>query len=76
MSLKDIILILDQLIPILATLTDDPALAGLAQQLIKIANEHLTNQAAASGKTTEQLLAEASAAWDKALANAEDLRNM
>ena len=76
MSLKDIILILDQLIPILATLTDDPAIAGLAQQLIKIANEHLTNQAAASGKTTEQLLAEASAAWDKALANAEDLRNM
>ena len=76
MSLKDIILILDQLIPILATLTDDPALAGLAQQLIKIANEHLTNQAAATGKTTEELLAEASAAWDKALANAEDLRSM
>ena len=76
MSLKDIIMILDQLIPILATLTNDPAIAGLAQQLIKIANDQLANQAAATGKTTEQLLAEASAAWDKALANAEDLRSM
>ena len=76
MSIKDIIMILDQLIPILATLSDDPAIAGLAQQLVKIANEHLANQAAASGKTTEQILAEASAMWDKALANAEDLRSM
>ena len=76
MSLKDIIMILDQLIPILATLTDDPAIAGLAQQLIKIANDQLAGQAAASGKTTDQILAEASAAWDKALQNATDLRNL
>ena len=76
MSLQDTILKLNQLIPILATVTGNPAILTLAQQLIVIANGQLESQAAASGKTTEQLLAEASAAWDKALANAEDLRNM
>lgn len=76
MSIKDTILKLDQLIPILATLTGNPAIGALAQQLIGIANSQLESQAAASGKTTDEILAEASATWDKALQNATDLRNM
>ena len=76
MSLKDTIMKLDQLIPILATLTGNPQIGALAQQLIGIANGQLESQAAAAGKTTDELLAEASATWDKALQNATDLRNM
>ena len=76
MSLKDTILKLDQLIPVLATLTGNPAIATLAQQLIGIANSQLDSQAAATGKTTDELLAEASATWDQALQNATNLRNM
>jgi hypothetical protein len=75
-SLQDTILKLNQLIPILATVTGNPAILTLAQQLIVIANGQLESQAAASGKTTDEILAEASATWDKALQNAQDLRNM
>jgi hypothetical protein len=67
---------LNELIPILATVTGNPAILTLAQQLIVIANGQLESQAAASGKTTEQLLAEASAKWDQALQNAQNLRDM
>jgi len=67
---------LNQLIPVLATVTGNPAILTLAQQLIVIANGQLESQAAASGKTTEQLLAEASAKWDQALQNAQKLRDM
>lgn len=76
MSLKDTILKLDQLIPILATLTGNPQIGTLAQQLITIANGQLQSQAAASGKSTDELLQEASATWDKALQNAQALRDM
>ncbi|HEY3038241.1 MAG TPA: hypothetical protein VGJ66_05860 [Pyrinomonadaceae bacterium] len=76
MSLQDTILALNQLIPILGTLTGHPQVGPLAQQLIAIAQGQLASRAAASGKTTEQILAEASATWDKALQNAENLRNM
>ena len=76
MSLQDTILLLNKLIPVLATVTGNPAILTLAQQLIVIANGQLESQAAASGKTTDQILAEASATWDKALQNAQDLRNM
>jgi hypothetical protein len=75
-SLQDTILKLNQLIPILATVTGNPAILTLAQQLIVIANGQLESQAAASGKTTDQLLAEASAKWDQALQNAQNLRDM
>jgi len=75
-SLQDTILLLNKLIPVLATVTGNPAILTLAQQLIVIANGQLESQAAASGKTTDQILAEASATWDKALQNAQDLRNM
>lgn len=76
MSLQDTIMKLNELIPILATVTGNPAILTLAQQLIVIANGQLESQAAASGKTTEQLLAEASAKWDQALQNAQNLRDM
>ncbi len=76
MSLQDTIMKLNQLIPVLATVTGNPAILTLAQQLIVIANGQLESQAAASGKTTEQLLAEASAKWDQALQNAQKLRDM
>ena len=76
MSLQDTIMKLNQLIPVLATVTGNPAILTLAQQLIVIANGQLESQAAASGKTTEQLLAEASAKWDQALQNAQNLRDM
>jgi len=75
-SLKDTILALNQLIPVLATLTGNQQVGALAQQLIAIANNQLQSQAAASGKTTDEILAEASATWDKALQNATNLRNM
>jgi hypothetical protein len=75
-SVQDTILKLNQLIPILATVTGNPAILTLAQQLIVIANGQLESQAAASGKTTDQILAEASVMWDKALQNAQDLRNL
>jgi hypothetical protein len=67
---------LNQLIPVLATVTGNPAILTLAQQLIVIANGQLESQAAATGKTTDQLLAEASTKWDQALQNAQNLRNM
>lgn len=76
MSLQDTILKLNELIPVLATISGNPAIANLAQQLIVIANGQLESQAGASGKTTDQILAEASAKWDQALQNAQDLRNM
>lgn len=76
MSVQDTILKLNQLIPILATVTGNPAILTLSQQLIVIANGQLESQAAASGKTTDQILAEASVMWDKALQNAQDLRNL
>lgn len=76
MSLLDTILKLNQLIPVLATVTGNPAILTLVQQLIAIANGQLESQAAASGKTTDEILAEASATWDKALQNAQDLRNL
>ena len=76
MSVQDTILKLNELIPILATVTGNPAIPTLAQQLIVIANGQLQSQAAASGKTTDQILAEASVMWDKALQNAQDLRNL
>ena len=76
MSLQDTILKLNALLPILGTVTGNPAILTLAQQLIVIANGQLESQAAATGKTTEQILAEASAKWDQALQNAQDLRNM
>jgi hypothetical protein len=75
-SLLDTILKLNQLIPVLATVTGNPAILTLVQQLIAIANGQLESQAAASGKTTDEILAEASATWDKALQNAQDLRNL
>jgi hypothetical protein len=75
-SLKDTILKLDQLIPILVTLTGNAQIGTLAQQLITIANGQLESQAAASGKTTEEILQEASVNWDKALANAQALKDM
>jgi hypothetical protein len=75
-SVQDTILKLNQLIPILATVTGNPAILTLSQQLIVIANGQLESQAAASGKTTDQILAEASVMWDKALQNAQDLRNL
>jgi hypothetical protein len=75
-GIKDTILKLDQLIPVLATLTGNPQLGTLAQQLILIANGALESRAAATGKTTDEILQEASAEWDKALQNAQDLRNM
>ena len=49
MSLKDTIVKLDQLIPVLAELTGNPAIGALAQQLIVIANGQLESQAAATG---------------------------
>jgi hypothetical protein len=67
---------LNELLPVLATVTGNPAILTLAQQLIVIANGQLESQAAASGKTTEQLLTEASAKWDQALQNAQNLKNM
>ncbi len=76
MSLKDTILKLDGLIPILATLTGNPQFGTLAQQLITIANGQLQSQAAASGKTTEEILQDASATWDKALQSAQALKDM
>jgi hypothetical protein len=76
MSLQDTLQALNQLIPVLATLTGHPQVGALAQQLIAIANGQIQSQAAASGKTTEQILAEAGATWDAALQNAQDLRNM
>ena len=76
MSLQDTILALNQLIPVLATLTGHPQVGVLAQQLIAIANGQLQTEAAASGKTTDQLLAEAGATWDAALQNAQNLRNL
>ncbi len=76
MSVQDTILKLNQLIPVLATVTGNPAIVTLAQQLIVIANGQLESQAAASGKTTDQILAEASVKWDQALQNAQDLRNL
>ncbi|MDQ2937034.1 MAG: hypothetical protein M3R67_05950 [Acidobacteriota bacterium] len=76
MSLKDTILQLNQLIPILATLSGNPQIGILAQQLIVIANGQLESQAAASGKSTEEILQEASAKWDKALLNAQALKDM
>jgi len=75
-SVQDTILKLNQLIPVLATVTGNPAIVTLAQQLIVIANGQLESQAAASGKTTDQILAEASVKWDQALQNAQDLRNL
>jgi hypothetical protein len=75
-SLKDTILKLDQLIPILATLTGNPQIGTLAQQLITIANGQLQSQAAASGKSTDEILQDASAAWDKALLNAQALKDL
>ncbi len=76
MSILDAIKRLDDLIPFLATLTGHPELGTLAQQLIDIANGQLEAQAGAGGKTTDQILAEAGAKWDEALANAQSLRNM
>jgi hypothetical protein len=75
-SLQDTILALQQLIPVLATLTGHPQVGALAQQLITIATGQIQSQAAASGKPTEQILAEAGATWDAALQNAQNLRNM
>jgi hypothetical protein len=75
-SLKDTILKLDQFIPILATLTGNPQIGILAQQLITIANGQLESQAAASGKSTDEILQDASAAWDKALLNAQALKDL
>jgi hypothetical protein len=75
-SLQDTIQALQQLIPVLATLTGHPQVGVLAQQLISIANGQLQSQADASGKTTAQLLEEAAATWDAALQNAESLRSM
>jgi hypothetical protein len=75
-SLQDTILALNQLIPVLATLTGHPEVGALAQQLINIANGQLQSQAADSGKTTDQILAEAGATWNAALQNAQNLRNM
>lgn len=76
MSILDTIKKLDDLIPFLATLTGHPELGTLAQQLIDIANGQLEAQAGAGGKTTDQILKEAGETWDKALANAQSLRNM
>lgn len=76
MGLQDTIMSLNQLIPVLATLSGHPEVGALAQQLISIANGQLESQASATGKTTDQLLAEAGATWDAALQNAQDLRNM
>ena len=76
MSLQDTIMKLNQLLPVLATVTGNQAILTLAQQLITIANGQLESRAAATGKTTDQILAEASANWDKALKNAQDLRNL
>ncbi len=76
MSIKDTITKLDQLIPVLATLTGHPELGALAQQLINIGNSELQNRAAQTGKTTDEILQEASAEWDAALQNAQNLRNM
>lgn len=76
MSTSDIIAKLDQLIPILATLSGHPEIADLANKLIGIANGQLATAAADSGKTTEQILQDASAKWDQALQNAQNLRNM
>lgn len=76
MTLQETILLLNKLLPILGGVTGNPAILTLAQQLIAIANGQLESQAAASGKTTDQILAEASAKWDQALANATNLRNM
>ena len=76
MTLQETILLLNKLIPVLGTVTGNPAILTLAQQLIAIANGQLESQAAAGGKTTEQILADASAKWDQALQNAKDLKNM
>lgn len=76
MSTLDDILKLSQLIPIIATLTGNSKIGPLVQQLINIAVAQLESQANNSGKTTDQILQEASVAWDKALQNAQDLRNM
>lgn len=76
MSILDDILRLNQLLPIIATLTGNPQVGLLAQQLINIAVGQLEAQAGNTGKTTDEILAEASAKWDQALANAQDLRNM
>ena len=76
MSILDDIIRLNQLIPIIATLKGNPKVGNLAQQLINIAVVQLNAQANNSGKTTDQILAEASVTWDKALQNAQDLRNL
>jgi hypothetical protein len=75
-SVTDKIVQLDQLIPIIGTLTGNPLIGTLAQQLIDIANRELQGRAADTGKSTDEILQEASAAWDSALQNAQDLRNL
>ena len=75
MSVLEIIQSLDKVIPVLGNLTGHPEIGSLAQKLLDIGTAEAARMAADSGKTTDQILEEASAEWNSAIANAEALKN-
>lgn len=75
MSVVDTIQNLSKVIPVLGNVTGHPEIGSLAQKLLDIGTAEAARLAADSGKTTDEILQEASATWDSAIKNAEALRN-
>jgi hypothetical protein len=63
----------DTLIPVAASLTGNVAVIAAGNALESAINAHLNNQAATTGKTRDELLAEYQAAWDKDVSDADAL---
>jgi hypothetical protein len=70
------IALLGQMIPVLGGIAGHPELAVLAQKLLAIGEQEVERRIAQTGQTREQILADASEAWNEAIKGADDLKNM
>ncbi len=75
--MNQLLILLQELLPVLGGIAHQPQIATLAEKLIQIGEAEISRRTSANpSETRESILAEAAKTWDEAIKGADDLAKM